>query len=61
MFRSGFGIYHGAAQNDDLNAGLESDTFRVLVNNFGTCTSSSGLCPNLEPQFEQQDPTFSGV
>ena len=34
VFRSGFGIYHGAAQNDDLNAGLESDTFRVLVNNF---------------------------
>jgi len=32
VFRSGFGIYHGAAQNDDLNAGLESDTFRVLVN-----------------------------
>ena len=31
MFRAGFGIYHGAAQNDDLNAGLESDTFRVTV------------------------------
>src|ERR1700730_14246967 len=29
VIRSGFGIYHGAAQNDDLNAGLESDTFRV--------------------------------
>ena len=26
VFRAGFGIYHGAAQNDDLNAGLESDT-----------------------------------
>jgi hypothetical protein len=29
VIRTGFGIYHGAAQNDDLNAGLESDTFRV--------------------------------
>ena len=28
VIRAGFGIYHGAAQNDDLNAGLESDTFR---------------------------------
>jgi hypothetical protein len=27
VIRSGFGIYSGAAQNDDLNAGLESDTF----------------------------------
>ena len=51
VFRSGFGIYHGAAQNDDLNAGLESDTFRVKTNN-------SVL---LEPQFEQQDPTFGGI
>jgi hypothetical protein len=55
VFRTGFGIYHGAAQNDDLNAGLESDTFRVLVNSFGTTG------PNLETQFEQQDPTFSGL
>ncbi len=31
VIRTGFGIYHGAAQNDDLNAGLESDTFRVTV------------------------------
>jgi hypothetical protein len=55
VIRTGFGIYHGAAQNDDLNAGLESDTFRVLVNNFNT----SG--PNLQSQFEQQDPTFVGL
>lgn len=54
VFRAGFGIYHGAAQNDDLNAGLESDTFRVLVNSFSTS-------PNLESQYEQQDPTFSGA
>ncbi len=31
VIRSGFGIYHGAAQNDDLNAGLESDTYRVSI------------------------------
>ena len=31
VVRAGFGIYHGAAQNDDLNAGLESDTFRASV------------------------------
>ena len=59
VFRSGFGIYHGAAQNDDLNAGLESDTFRVTVNSFGPCNIPP--CPNLQPQFLQQDPTFTGL
>ena len=54
VVRTGFGIYHGAAQNDDLNAGLESDTFRVLVNSFPPG-------PNLETQFQQQDPTFEGL
>ena len=51
VFRSGFGIYHGAAQNDDLNAGLESDTFRIKVNE---------AIP-LDPAFEQTDPDLSGV
>jgi hypothetical protein len=51
IFRTGFGIYHGAAQNDDLNAGLESDTFRVIVN------KSTALNPALE----QTSPDFSGV
>jgi hypothetical protein len=55
VIRTGFGLYHGAAQNDDLNAGLESDTFRVLVNNFATTG------PNLQTQFEQKDPTFAGL
>ena len=55
VIRGGYGIYHGAAQNDDLNAGLESDTFRVIVNNFGTTG------PNLQDQFLQQDPTFTGL
>ena len=60
VVHAGFGIYHGAAQNDDLNAGLESDTFRVLVNNFGACTAPI-YCPNLQPEFQQQDPTFTGL
>ena len=51
VFRAGFGIYHGAAQNDDLNAGLESDTFRVKVN---TATA-------LTPALEQTAPDLSGL
>jgi carboxypeptidase family protein len=51
VFRAGFGIYHGAAQNDDLNAGLESDTFRVIVNK----------STPLSPAFEQTDPDLSGI
>lgn len=54
VFRGGFGIYHGAAQNDDLNAGLESDTTRINISSFATS-------PNLEPQYEQQDPDLSAV
>lgn len=55
VIRTGFGIYHGAAQNDDLNAGLESDTFRVSV-----AQPSSGLFP-LEPAYEQIEPDLSGL
>jgi hypothetical protein len=51
VFRVGFGIYHGAAQNDDLNAGLESDTFRVSVNQ---------SIP-LDPAYEQTTPDLSGL
>jgi Carboxypeptidase regulatory-like domain len=51
VIRSGFGIYHGAAQNDDLNAGLESDTFRAGIN------QNTPLTPALE----QQDPDLSGL
>jgi len=51
VIRTGFGIYHGAAQNDDLNAGLESDTFRVKVNQ----------SIQLDPAFEQTTPDLSGV
>jgi hypothetical protein len=51
IFRTGFGIYHGAAQNDDLNAGLESDTFRVIVRK----------ATALSPALEQTTPDFSGI
>lgn len=51
VFRTGFGIYHGAAQNDDLNAGLESDTFRIKVNQ---------TIP-LNSAFEQTTPDLSSV
>ena len=51
VFRAGFGIYHGAAQNDDLNAGLESDTFRVKVNE---------ILP-LSPAYEQTEPDLSAL
>jgi hypothetical protein len=39
VIRTGYGIYHGAGQNDDLNAGLESDNVRVSL--------SSADVPNL--------------
>lgn len=51
VVRAGFGIYHGAAQNDDLNAGLESDTFRVTVNQ---------TLP-LIPAYEQAFPDLTGL
>ncbi len=51
VFRTGFGIYHGAAQNDDLNAGLESDTYRIKIN--------KQLA--LDPAFEQTEPDLSGI
>ena len=50
VIRSGFGIYHGAAQNDDLNAGLESDTFRVSLQ-----------APPLTSGLEQEIPDLSGL
>ncbi len=50
VIRSGFGIYHGAAQNDDLNAGLESDTFRVTVQS-----------PPLTTGLQQEIPDLSGL
>jgi hypothetical protein len=49
VLRSGFGIYHGAAQNDDLNAGLESDTFIQKV---------TGSIP-LDPIYQREVPDLS--
>ncbi len=51
VVRAGFGIYHGAAQNDDLNAGLESDTYRAQV----------GAATTITPAIAQQDPDLSGI
>ncbi len=53
VIRAGYGIYHGAAQNDDLNAGLESDTFRLKVDSFTN--------PTLQPAWAQQDPDLSSI
>jgi hypothetical protein len=53
VVRSGFGIYHGAAQNDDLNAGLESDTFRVTYKPANPTPVQAG--------FEQESPDLSSI
>jgi len=53
VIRSGFGIYHGAAQNDDLNAGLESDRFTAFAN-FSNGTP-------LLPAYQQTVPDLSGL
>ena len=59
VFRTGFGIYHGAAQNDDLNAGLESDTFRVTVLP-PTSGPNAGQLP-LDPAYEQTQPDLTNA
>ena len=59
VFRAGFGIYHGAAQNDDLNAGLESDTYRVDVAP-PVGGANAGQLP-LEPAYEQTVPDLSNI
>ena len=51
VVRAGFGIYHGAAQNDDLNAGLESDEFRLQV----------AAATTVTPAIAQQDPDLSAI
>jgi Carboxypeptidase regulatory-like domain len=55
VVRTGFGIYSGAAQNDDLNAGLESDTFRATL----IATQNSPL--PLLPAYQQAIPDLSGA
>lgn len=56
VIRSGFGIYHGAAQNDDLNAGLESDRYTAFAN---FDPSKPGL--PLSPAYQQVNPDLSGL
>ena len=56
VVRSGFGIYHGAAQNDDLNAGLESDRYTA----FATFDPSSNGTPLL-PAYQQTNPDLSSL
>jgi hypothetical protein len=56
VIRSGFGIYHGAAQNDDLNAGLESDRFTAFAN-----FDPSSLGTPLLPQYQQTNPDLSSL
>ena len=56
VIRSGFGIYHGAAQNDDLNAGLESDRFTAFLN-----LNGSGPGTPLLPAYQQTNPDLSGL
>jgi Carboxypeptidase regulatory-like domain/TonB dependent receptor len=56
VIRSGFGIYHGAAQNDDLNAGLESDNTRIQA-----VQGEDGIAPgalNYGPGFLDNPPNF---
>ncbi len=56
VIRTGFGIYHGAAQNDDLNAGLESDRYTAYLNLNG---SSAGT--PLLPAYQQTVPDLSSL
>jgi hypothetical protein len=56
VIRSGFGIYHGAAQNDDLNAGLESDRYTAFAN-----FDPSGPGTPLLPQYQQVNPDLSSL
>jgi hypothetical protein len=55
VIRTGFGIYHGAAQNDDLNAGLESDRFTAFLHD----TTGNGT--PLLPAYQQTVPDLSGI
>jgi len=56
VIRSGFGIYHGAAQNDDLNAGLESDRYTAFA-----AFDPSGPGTPLLPQYQQVNPDLSSL
>ena len=55
VIRSGFGIYHGAAQNDDENSALESDRFTAFLHD----TVGNGT--PLLPAYQQTTPDLSGL
>ncbi|MFY9530006.1 MAG: TonB-dependent receptor, partial [Candidatus Acidiferrales bacterium] len=54
VVRTGFGIYHGAGQNDDLNASLESNTSRTLL----TSTDFANLAYPIDPAILAQARSF---
>jgi hypothetical protein len=56
VIRTGFGIYHGAAQNDDLNAGLESDRYTAFLS-----LDPTGAGTPLLPGYQQAVPDLSGL
>jgi hypothetical protein len=56
VIRSGFGIYHGAAQNDDLNAGLESDRYTAYVH-----LDPGGPGIPVLPAYQQTVPDLSAL
>jgi hypothetical protein len=60
VIRAGFGIYHGAAQNDDLNAGLESDRFTQKVS-LPTTDAAGNPVPGspLLPQYQREIPDYT--
>jgi hypothetical protein len=55
VIRAGFGIYSGAAQNDDQNAALESDNQRLQLS-----SGAGGTPPQLQfgPGYLQNPPDF---
>jgi hypothetical protein len=57
VIRAGYGIYHGAAQNDDLNAGLESDRHTAFVN----IDPAKAIGTPLLPAYQQFIPDLSGL
>lgn len=56
VVRGGFGIYHGAAQNDDRNAALESDRTDNQINAGQSGAPATGF--NFTPGFLQNPPDF---
>jgi len=58
VIRAGFGIYHGAAQNDDQNAGLESDNQRLGLTQ-GVDAPADSL--HFGPGFLETPPDFGAA